>query len=171
ARRGAAGLQRRPGGRRPAQGQPAGDPQPAGPSPRAAASAHRLLERPRLRGGRQHAARRQPGLPAHAEQRRGLPGGEGPAAGAGPLPTLTVRDVLAILVTLYLVILGGRAVLSWFPVRGGTFLASLNTLLFELTEPVLRPVRKVIPPAGLFDTSFIIVFFVLIIAQSALRSS
>ena len=34
-----------------------------------------------------------------------------------------MRDVLAILVTLYLVILGGRAVLSWFPVRGGTFLA------------------------------------------------
>ena len=34
--------------------------------------------------------------------------------------------------------LAGRAVLSWFPVRGGTFLASLNTLLFELTEPIRR---------------------------------
>ncbi len=64
------------------------------------------------------------------------------------------------LLTLYMVILAGRAVLSWFPVRGGTFLASLNTLLFELTEPVLRPVRTVIPPVGMFDTSFIIVFFV-----------
>ena len=79
--------------------------------------------------------------------------------------------VLANIITIYLVILAGRAVLSWFPVRGGTFLASLNTLLFELTEPVLRPVRRVIPPAGMFDTSFIIVFFVLIILQSALRAS
>ena len=52
-----------------------------------------------------------------------------------------------------------RAVLSWFPVRGGTFLASLNTLLFELTEPVLRPVRRIIPPVGMFDISFMVVFF------------
>jgi YggT family protein len=79
-----------------------------------------------------------------------------------------VRQVLVVLVTLYLVILAGRAVLSWFPVRGGTFLASLNTLLFELTEPVLKPVRRVIPPAGMFDTSFIIVFFVLVILRGLL---
>lgn len=81
-----------------------------------------------------------------------------------------MRDVLVVLVSLYLVILGGRAVLSWFPVRGGTFLASLNTILFELTEPVLRPVRKVIPPVGMFDTSFIVVFFVLVILRSVLAA-
>ena len=81
-----------------------------------------------------------------------------------------MRQVLVVLVTLYLVILAGRAVLSWFPVRGGTFMASLNTLLFELTEPVLKPVRRVIPPAGMFDTSFIIVFFVLVILRGLLSS-
>jgi YggT family protein len=81
-----------------------------------------------------------------------------------------VRDVLVYLVTIYIVILAGRAVLSWFPVRGGTFLASLNTILFELTEPVLRPVRKVIPPVGMFDTSFLIVFFVLVILRSVLAA-
>ncbi len=58
--------------------------------------------------------------------------------------------------------------LSWFPVRDGSFLASLNTLLFDLTEPVLRPVRRVIPPAGMFDTSFMVVFFVLVILRSVL---
>jgi YggT family protein len=79
-----------------------------------------------------------------------------------------VREVLGVLVTLYLVILAGRAVLSWFPVRGGTFLASLNTLLFELTEPVLKPVRRIIPPAGMFDTSFLIVFFALVVLRALL---
>ena len=54
--------------------------------------------------------------------------------------------------------------------RGGTFLASLNTLLFELTEPVLRPVRRVIPPAGMFDISFMVVFFALIILRTLLAS-
>jgi YggT family protein len=82
-----------------------------------------------------------------------------------------VASILANLILVYLVILGGRAVLSWFPVRGGTFLAGLNSLLFELTEPVLRPVRKIIPPAGMFDVSFMVVFFVLVILQSALRSA
>jgi YggT family protein len=82
-----------------------------------------------------------------------------------------VGQILANIVLIYIVILAGRAVLSWFPVRGGTFLASLNSLLFELTEPVLRPVRKVIPPAGMFDVSFMVVFFALVLLQSVLRSS
>jgi YggT family protein len=82
-----------------------------------------------------------------------------------------VTNILADIILLYLVILAARAVLSWFPVRGGTFLASVNTLLFELTEPVLRPVRRVIPPVGMFDVSFMVVFFVLFFLQSVLRAS
>ena len=82
-----------------------------------------------------------------------------------------MTTILADLILVFLVILAARAVLSWFPVRGGTFLASVNTLLFELTEPVLRPVRRVIPPVGMFDVSFMIVFFVLFFLQSALRAS
>jgi YggT family protein len=82
-----------------------------------------------------------------------------------------VGIILANIITIYLVILAARAVLSWFPVRGGTFLSSVNTLLFELTEPVLRPVRRVIPPVGMFDVSFMVVFFVLFFLQSVLRAS
>jgi YggT family protein len=82
-----------------------------------------------------------------------------------------VTSILADLILVYLVILAARAVLSWFPVRGGTFLASVNTLLFELTEPVLRPVRRVIPPVGMFDVSFMIVFFVLFFLYSFLSNS
>ena len=74
--------------------------------------------------------------------------------------------IIAWLLTVYLLILASRAVLSWFPVRSGTFLAGLNSLLFDLTEPVLRPVRRVIPPAGMFDTSFIVVFFAIVILRS-----
>jgi YggT family protein len=81
-----------------------------------------------------------------------------------------VRDVLFWLLTVYLVILAGRAILSWFPVQQGTFLASLSSLLIDLTEPVLRPVRRVIPPAGMLDTSFIVVFFVILILQQVIRS-
>ncbi len=82
-----------------------------------------------------------------------------------------MASILAYVVLIYLVILAARAVLSWFPVRGGTFLASLNALLFELTEPVLRPVRRVIPPVGMFDVSFMVVFFVLFFLYSILSAS
>lgn len=77
-------------------------------------------------------------------------------------------DFIKYLLLLYIVILGARAVLSWFPVRPGTFLAGVNSLLYELTEPVLRPVRRVIPPAGMFDLSFMIVFFVLVLVYNSL---
>jgi YggT family protein len=76
-----------------------------------------------------------------------------------------VRELIYWLLTVYMIVLAGRAVFSWFPVRGGTFLASLNSILFDLTEPVLRPVRKVIPPVGMFDTSFLVVFFVVLILR------
>jgi len=68
----------------------------------------------------------------------------------------------------YLIVLAARAVLSWFPVRSDSPLASVNSVLFELTEPVLRPVRRVIPPAGMLDTSFIVVFFVILILENVI---
>ena len=55
--------------------------------------------------------------------------------------------------------------------RGGTFLASLNTLLFDLTEPVLAagaPGRS--RRSGMFDLSFMVVFFVLLILRSVLAA-
>ena len=71
---------------------------------------------------------------------------------------------------IYLIVLAGRAILSWFPVRPGTALASISTLLADLTEPVLRPFRGIIPPAGMFDLSFMIVFFLLFIVQGIVCS-
>jgi YggT family protein len=74
------------------------------------------------------------------------------------------------LLTVYLVVLVARAVLSWFPVRPGSGLASVHSILYELTEPVLAPVRRIIPPAGMFDLSFIVVFFLIMILRSIVCS-
>ncbi|MGH9015550.1 MAG: YggT family protein [Acidimicrobiia bacterium] len=78
--------------------------------------------------------------------------------------------LLCALLTVYMVVMAARAVLSWFPVRPGTGLSSVASILYDLTEPVLRPVRRVIPPAGMFDLSFIIVFFFLVILRSVVCS-
>jgi YggT family protein len=79
-----------------------------------------------------------------------------------------MTQFIRFLLIAYLVILAGRAILSWFPVRSGTFLAGLNALLYDLTEPVLRPVRRVIPPTGMLDLSFLVVFIAITILIQAI---
>lgn len=74
--------------------------------------------------------------------------------------------LLCAFITVYLVVLAARAVLSWFPVRSGSALVTVNRLLADLTEPVLRPFRSIIPPAGPLDLSFMIVFFLLFIVRT-----
>lgn len=68
--------------------------------------------------------------------------------------------------------MGARAVLSWFPPSSsGGGLATVNRLLMDLTEPVLAPLRRVIPPAGMFDLSFMVAFFGLVILRQLICSA
>jgi YggT family protein len=96
-------------------------------------------------------------------------GGVSPAAGNIP-PTSgvllnTMRTLLLAFLQIYLVVLIARAVLSWFRIRPGTALATLNSGLVTVTEPALAPVRRVIPRAGGFDLSFLVVFFGIVILR------
>jgi YggT family protein len=72
------------------------------------------------------------------------------------------------LLTIFLVILVARAILSWFPVNPNSPLASINRILLDITEPIMAPIRRVIPPAGMFDMSFLVVFIVLLVLRSIL---
>jgi len=72
-----------------------------------------------------------------------------------------VTQVLCPIINIYILILLARAVMSWFPIRPGTGAASFLHVLMVLTEPVLAPVRRVIPPAGMFDISFLVVVVVI----------
>jgi YggT family protein len=80
-------------------------------------------------------------------------------------------QVLCAFLNIYLLILVARAVVSWFPIRPGTGLASVASVLMQLTEPVLAPVRRVIPPAGMFDLSFIVVLIAIEIFHTAIGCS
>ena len=79
--------------------------------------------------------------------------------------------ILCAALNVYLLILLARAVLSWFPVRPGTGIASVLSVLMQLTEPVLAPVRRIIPPAGMFDLSFLVVFIAIEVADTAIGCS
>lgn len=75
-----------------------------------------------------------------------------------------IFDVLAYLIEAYVVVLIARALLSWFPVTPGTPFARVIALLDAVTEPVLRPIRRLLPPIGVggmgIDLSILIVVIV-----------
>ncbi len=76
--------------------------------------------------------------------------------------------IICNLLLVYLLILVGRAILSWFPVRPGTAMASINSILYDLTEPLLAPLRRVVPSAGMIDLSFLVLFFGIVILRQVL---
>jgi YggT family protein len=77
-------------------------------------------------------------------------------------------DLLCSLINVYFIILFARIILSWFPLQPGTPMASIASIIYQLTEPVMGPVRRLIPTIGMIDISPIVVFFGLRILQSAI---
>lgn len=66
-------------------------------------------------------------------------------------------------INLYVLVIFARIVLSWFPTTPGTALAGVNDVLRSLTEPLLAPLRRALPPMGMFDLSPMVLIFGLVI--------
>lgn len=77
--------------------------------------------------------------------------------------------LLLLLLQLYSYVLLARALVSWIPNLDPYHPAV--QFLYRLTEPVLEPIRKLIPPlGGVMDISIIVAFFAIIILEQLLRS-
>ena len=79
-----------------------------------------------------------------------------------------MTGLLCTLITIFVVLLFMRAVLSWFPLAPGTFLAQLSDVLRMLTDWAVVPLRRIIPPAGMIDLSFLVLVFGLFILRAAI---
>jgi len=81
-----------------------------------------------------------------------------------------LAKILHIVLTIYLWIIILRAVFSWVYVPS---LFQAGRVLYRLTEPVLRPVRRLLPPAKLggLDISPIIVALLIVFLDSVLVNS
>jgi YggT family protein len=68
---------------------------------------------------------------------------------------------------LYTLILLARVLVSWFQVDPYN---PLVQWLYRLTEPVLAPIRRLLPPAGAIDFSPIVAFILIIVAKQIVLS-
>jgi YggT family protein len=82
-----------------------------------------------------------------------------------------VQGLLLQVLNLYVYAIFGRILLSWFPLQPGGVAASIFSFLYGITEPVLGPVRRMMPSMGAFDLSPIIVILALqIVGRSIIFS-
>ena len=80
-----------------------------------------------------------------------------------------VLSLLKLLLLLYILALVGVMILSWFPIAYGSPMSKVNEVLRRITDPLLVPLRRVIPPiGGAIDISPTILLFVLLIVRAAL---
>jgi YggT family protein len=70
------------------------------------------------------------------------------------------------LLQLYVFVLLVRIVLSWFPIEPGGAMATVNGYLRAVTDPVLDPVRRLLPRVGMLDLSPLVVLIVIQVVQA-----
>ncbi|MCC8954665.1 YggT family protein [Bradyrhizobium sp. Pear77] len=81
-----------------------------------------------------------------------------------------VLDIVIIVLDLYVWLLIASAILSWliaFNVVNtrNQFVSAVAEFLYRITEPVLRPIRNVMPNLGGLDISPIIVILIIMFIQ------
>lgn len=75
-------------------------------------------------------------------------------------------QLISSVISILLFILIASAIMSWLIAFGiinmnNQFVATVYTTLQRLTEPMLRPIRRFVPPMGGLDISFIVLILVL----------
>jgi len=84
-----------------------------------------------------------------------------------------VSTLICLALTVVWLLLLARVIVSWIEYFGGRRpltgpLRSAYDLLIEVTEVGLRPLRKIVPPAGMFDMTVLVAFVIIFVAQQAL---
>ena len=82
-----------------------------------------------------------------------------------------MRELLCAVIQIFTIALLARVILSWFPVRPGSSMYGIVGVLNRVTEPVLAPLRRVLPSTGMLDLSPMILFLVLSLVSSRFRCS
>ena len=76
-----------------------------------------------------------------------------------------ILEILLMALQLLTYALLGRALLSWVDPRQQW---GISRILADITDPVIAPLRRVIPPIGMIDISFIVAILLILVLQRLL---
>ena len=80
-----------------------------------------------------------------------------------------IPNLICLLLQIYMLVIFGRVLLSWFPLDPNGLMATVGGFLHLLTDPVMKPVQRTLPPVRLggfaLDLSAIVVIVAIIILQ------
>jgi len=80
-------------------------------------------------------------------------------------------EFVCLLMSAYLVALFGRIVLSWFPIAPGSAMAPVFSALYAITEPLLGPLRRLLPPLSMGGMGLDLSPLIIIFGFNIIRSS
>jgi YggT family protein len=74
-----------------------------------------------------------------------------------------IMSIIQLILTILTFAIIGRAIMSWFDPMGRT---AIQRVLIDLTEPIIAPIRRVVPSMGMIDLSpFIAIMLIQIISR------
>ncbi len=88
----------------------------------------------------------------------------------GPWSMRSILYVILLVLDLYIWLLIAAAVLSWLVAFNvvnarNQFVAMVGDFLFRITEPVLRPIRNMLPSLGGIDVSPVVLILIIILIK------
>ncbi|HSS98779.1 MAG TPA: YggT family protein [Terriglobales bacterium] len=79
----------------------------------------------------------------------------------------SIFTILYYALWIFELVLLARVILSWFPNVDRS--NPLIQFLYTVTEPVLRPIREMMPPTGMMDLSPLIVFLIIQVIMTLIQ--
>ena len=79
--------------------------------------------------------------------------------------------LVCLALSLYNLVLIVRVIFSWVEAFQGRIPEGVRPVygvVYQLTEPPLRFLRRYVPPAGMFDTSFLVLILIIIVLQGVI---
>jgi YggT family protein len=83
-----------------------------------------------------------------------------------------IAELLARVVTVLIWAFVGRAIISWLVMAGirHEIIFRLNHMLGVITEPIIAPIRRFIPPLGMIDITPMVAIIILVIIVRVLNA-
>lgn len=81
---------------------------------------------------------------------------------------MAIYQLVQFLFELYSFVLLARVLTSW--INLDPYTNPIVRLMYQLTEPLLAPIRRILPPAGMMDFSPIVGFIVIMVLERIVLS-